>query len=89
MICRTIYRTAEFLDGFQGKITSTQALFSMYLCYNLKLCTGRTVTNCCAVIFDGGMITLAMVTLNIFHPGDVLQNPQSGYALDLTSSDKF
>jgi hypothetical protein len=79
IVCRTIYRTAEFADGFQGKITSTQSLFSTYLCYNLKSHTDRMVTNCCAVVFDSGMITLAMVTLNIFHPGDVLQNPQSDY----------
>ncbi|KAH9975497.1 RTA1-domain-containing protein [Lactifluus volemus] len=67
---RTIYRTAEFLDGFQGTIASTQPLF---------------------VIFDGAMITLAMVTLNIFHPGDLLQNPQleSDYYHDPTSSKKF
>ncbi|KAH9977085.1 RTA1 like protein-domain-containing protein [Lactifluus volemus] len=67
---RTIYRTAEFLDGFQGTIASTQPLF---------------------VIFDGAMITLAMVTLNIFHPGDLLQNPQSDYYHDSdpTSSKKF
>jgi hypothetical protein len=80
MVCRTIYRTAQFADGAQGKITSTQWLFSTYLCYYWKSNTDRIVTNYCAVVFDGAMITLAMVTLNIFHPGRLLENPQSEYS---------
>ena len=90
MVCRTIYRTAEFADGFQGRITSTQSLFSTYLSLQLgSRTTGRIVTNYCAVVFDGLMITLAMVTLNIFHPGDLLQNPQSDHNFYPTSNNKL
>ncbi|KAH9977096.1 hypothetical protein BGW80DRAFT_1543183 [Lactifluus volemus] len=71
---RITYRTAEVLDGFQGKVSSNQSLF---------------------IVFDATMITLAMVTLNIFYPGDLLQNPQLGHHHDLdpissqASSNKF
>ncbi|KAI0061919.1 RTA1-domain-containing protein [Artomyces pyxidatus] len=51
---RSIYRTIELADGWDGKIYTTQSLFT---------------------ILDGLMITLAMFTLNIFHPGYLLPGP--------------
>ncbi|KAH9972123.1 RTA1-like protein [Lactifluus volemus] len=39
-----------------------------------------TSTQWLFIVFDGAMITLAMVTLNIFHPGRLLENPQSEYS---------
>ena len=38
-----------------------------------------------AVVFDGVMITLAMLTLNVFHPGMFLR--ESDYPLPTTSED--
>jgi hypothetical protein len=74
MACRTIYRVIEFADGWNGKVNSTQWLFSkswssfaapspaLGVVQKYKLMTH-------AAVFDGIMITLAMYTLNIFHPG--------------------
>jgi len=52
---RSVYRTIELIDGWSGKIISTQSYFN---------------------IFDGAMILLSMVTLNIFHPGLLLNEPK-------------
>jgi len=52
ILIRTVYRTIEFLDGWNGKIISTQWLFN---------------------VFDATMITLAMLTLNVFHPGVLMR----------------
>lgn len=49
---RTVYRTIEFVGGWDGKVNTTQWYFN---------------------VFDGAMITLAMLTLNIFHPGIFLR----------------
>ncbi|KAJ7754216.1 RTA1 like protein-domain-containing protein [Mycena maculata] len=48
LLIRAIYRTLELLNGFEGRIISTQRYFN---------------------ILDGGMIALAIFTLNIAHPG--------------------
>jgi hypothetical protein len=75
MVCRTIYRTAEFVSGWNGKIYSTQWLFSTCVCYKLH----RIVTNYCAVVFDATMIAQAMWTLNIIHPGVYLKKSDDPY----------
>jgi len=51
---RSIYRTIELIDGWDGKIISTQWYFN---------------------VFDGAMIVLSMFTLNLFHPGLLLNEP--------------
>ncbi|KAH9977062.1 RTA1-like protein [Lactifluus volemus] len=61
IIIRTIYRTVEFVDGWDGKVYSTQWLF---------------------IVFDGVMITLAMWTLNIIHPGVFLQTSDHPYPVN-------
>jgi len=48
---RSIYRTIELANGWNGRIISTQVFFN---------------------VLDGGMITLAMYTLNLCHPGWLL-----------------
>ncbi|KDQ59791.1 hypothetical protein JAAARDRAFT_127024 [Jaapia argillacea MUCL 33604] len=48
---RSVYRTVELTDGWNGRIISTQVYFN---------------------VLDGGMITIAMFTLNFFHPGRLL-----------------
>ncbi|KDQ59799.1 hypothetical protein JAAARDRAFT_175339 [Jaapia argillacea MUCL 33604] len=48
---RSVYRTVELTDGWNGRIISTQVYFN---------------------VLDGGMITIAMYTLNFFHPGRLL-----------------
>ncbi|KAG9035790.1 hypothetical protein FRB95_010558 [Tulasnella sp. JGI-2019a] len=54
---RSVYRTAELLDGWGGPVTTNQTLFDL---------------------LDGVPVFLAMVTLNIFHPGRLI--PQGGPA---------
>ncbi|KAI0255342.1 RTA1-domain-containing protein [Lactifluus subvellereus] len=58
IVIRTIYRTVEFVNGWNGKVISTQWLFN---------------------VFDGTMITLAMLTLNAFHPGVLMQELEYPY----------
>ncbi|KAJ7719311.1 RTA1 like protein-domain-containing protein [Mycena metata] len=48
LLIRAIYRTLELIDGFEGRIISTERYFN---------------------VLDGGMITLAIFTLNLAHPG--------------------
>ncbi|VDB99988.1 unnamed protein product [Peniophora sp. CBMAI 1063] len=48
LFIRSIYRTVELADGWDGVIINTEWPFD---------------------IFDGAMITLAMITLNVIHPG--------------------
>ncbi|KAI0048955.1 RTA1-domain-containing protein [Auriscalpium vulgare] len=51
ILIRSIYRTIELADGWNGKVNSTQVYFN---------------------VFDGAMVTLAMYTLNVCHPGYLL-----------------
>ncbi|KAJ7106332.1 RTA1-domain-containing protein [Mycena epipterygia] len=48
LLIRAIYRTLELLDGFTGRIISTERYFN---------------------VLDGGMIVLAIFTINVVHPG--------------------
>ncbi|KAI9451626.1 RTA1-like protein [Lactarius psammicola] len=64
IVIRTIYRVIEFVDGWNGKINSTQWYF---------------------IVFDGIMITLAMLTLNAFHPGVFLR--ESDFLVPTNSED--
>ncbi|EIN12984.1 RTA1-like protein [Punctularia strigosozonata HHB-11173 SS5] len=48
---RSIYRTIELSDGWNGRVIHTQVYFN---------------------VLDGAMITIAMFTLNFFHPGRLL-----------------
>ncbi|KAG8995735.1 hypothetical protein FRB94_008789 [Tulasnella sp. JGI-2019a] len=52
---RSIYRTAELLDGWGGPIITNQTMFDL---------------------LDGVPVFLAMVALNVFHPGRLI--PQGG-----------
>ncbi|EIM90022.1 RTA1-domain-containing protein [Stereum hirsutum FP-91666 SS1] len=54
LLIRSVYRTIELADGWNGTVITTQVYFN---------------------VFDGAMITLAMYTLNIFHPGFLLPQP--------------
>ncbi|KAI0040112.1 RTA1-domain-containing protein, partial [Auriscalpium vulgare] len=56
LLIRSVYRTIELADGWNGKVISTQVLFN---------------------VFDGAMVTLAMYTLNICHPGYLLRQDDS------------
>ncbi|TFY67763.1 hypothetical protein EVG20_g3827 [Dentipellis fragilis] len=64
IIIRSIYRTVELVDGFQGKIITTEIWFN---------------------IFDGAVIVLAMVTLNVLHPGFLLRHSPYTLANDTSS----
>ena len=71
-VCRTVYRVIEFSDGWNGKVILTQWLFSAWSF------TASSSGHCIHVgnsadVFDGTMITLAMWTLNLFHPGIYLR----------------
>ncbi|KAH7106600.1 RTA1-domain-containing protein [Auriculariales sp. MPI-PUGE-AT-0066] len=53
LFVRTVYRTIELTDGWNGKVITNQNLF-----------------NWC----DGMPIAVAMLTLNVFHPGRLIYN---------------
>ncbi|KAI0050303.1 RTA1-domain-containing protein, partial [Auriscalpium vulgare] len=59
ILIRSVYRTIELADGWNGKVISTQVLFN---------------------VLDGAMISLAMLTLNIVHPGIFLARAPVGDA---------
>ncbi|GJE86154.1 RTA1 domain-containing protein [Phanerochaete sordida] len=63
---RSIYRTIELSDGWNGRIISTQRYFDW---------------------LDGGMITLATFTINIFHPGFLLGRGETWKAARQAASD--
>ncbi|KAG8948799.1 hypothetical protein FRC04_009262 [Tulasnella sp. 424] len=54
---RSIYRTIELLDGWNGPIITNETLFN---------------------VLDGMQILLAMVTLNVLHPGWLVPLPRVG-----------
>ncbi|KAJ6555729.1 RTA-like protein [Mycena sp. CBHHK59/15] len=58
---RAIYPTLELLDGFEGRIISTERFFN---------------------VLDGGMIMLAILALNVAHPGMCLA-PQDKASSDI------
>ncbi|KAG8954528.1 hypothetical protein FRC03_011468 [Tulasnella sp. 419] len=60
---RSVYRTIELLDGWNGSIISNQLLFNL---------------------LDGMPIVVAMVSLNVFHPGFLLPRPHSGNQNELS-----
>jgi hypothetical protein len=68
---RAIYRTVELADGWNGKIISTQILFSTFLS-RLFVNRAHGKRFFFLVVLDGAMITLAMYTMNIAHPGLLL-----------------
>ena len=85
IVCRTIYRVVEFVSGWNGTVVSTQWLFSTWL---FIIPCPRVIIGDCADVFDGTMITLAMFTLNFFHPGIYLQesgspSPTSSEGIDM------
>ena len=68
-----MYRTIELADGWNGKIISTQVLFSAFpskLFVNTVLMESNSFFF--ADVLDGAMITLAMYTMNFAHPGLLL-----------------
>ncbi|TFY79769.1 hypothetical protein EWM64_g4240 [Hericium alpestre] len=53
LFIRSVYRTIELSDGWNGRVISTQVYFN---------------------VLDGAAIVLAMFTLNVFHPGLLLDS---------------
>jgi uncharacterized ion transporter superfamily protein YfcC len=56
LFIRSIYRTAELADGWNGRIISTEVYFN---------------------VLDGAMVVLAIITLNVAHPGVLLAMPEA------------
>ncbi|KAJ7242051.1 hypothetical protein C8J57DRAFT_1526451 [Mycena rebaudengoi] len=54
LFIRSIYRTIELQDGWEGRIIHTELYFN---------------------VLDGGMIVLAIFTMNFVHPGLFLREP--------------
>lgn len=87
MVCRTIYRVLEFIEGWNGEIMTTEWPFSTWSFINVaRLESHSIITDNVADVFDGAMIVCAMYTLNIFHPGFFLQLPDES-SLTMTRSD--
>lgn len=86
---RSVYRVIEFADGFNGSIAHTQVLFSKSILYSVHAirCSSQRVPD----VFDGAMVTLAMYTLNAFHPGVLLKKTaaDAAYALADRSGASF
>ncbi|KAF8878969.1 RTA-like protein, partial [Infundibulicybe gibba] len=59
LFIRSVYRTFELSDGFNGKVFKTEVYFN---------------------VLDGGMVTLAMFTLNFAHPGLLLKKQAASSA---------
>lgn len=85
MIYRTVYRVVEFVDGWGGKVNKTQWYFSTSPFATLALAVWNPNQILTAVVFDGIMISLAMLTLNAFHPGVFLR--VSDYPVPTNSED--
>ena len=70
-----MYRTIELADGWNGRIISTQVLFSAFL-PSQSFCELTENDTFLSFFFtdvlDGAMITLAMYTMNFAHPGLLL-----------------
>ena len=63
------------MSGWNGTVISTEWLFSRWsFVAAFRLESYRIITDDHADVFDGTMITLAMFTLNLFHPGIFLRN---------------
>jgi len=94
MVCRTIYRVLEFVEGWTGEIMITEWPFSTWSFINVaRLESYSTITDNVADVFDGAMIVCAMFTLNFFHPGFFLQlpddsNPTLSRSDDITLNDR-
>lgn len=72
--CSAIYRLIELSDGWNGKVISTQWLFSKWPLYFIArsfICMILTYSSSTDV-FDGAMVVLAMITLAVLHPGYLL-----------------
>lgn len=65
---RSIYRVIELADGWLGRVIRTEVYFSAFFTYPLS-----SVINCfpwlLIDVLDGVMITLAIYTFNVIHPG--------------------
>jgi len=69
---RAIYRTIELSEGWNGRIISNELYFStshiFLVCFH---CSQLLMDNVIDVL-DGAMVTIAMYTINIGHPGLLL-----------------
>lgn len=63
----------EFVSGWNGKVISTQWVFSAWSLSFFFFPILIVIIGDHADVFDGTMIVLAMYTLNLFHPGNYLQ----------------
>jgi hypothetical protein len=72
LVPRAIYRTIELSDGWNGRIISNEIYFSEYLWFSdLPLPVQLLMYNPLDAL-DGAMVTIAMYTINIAHPGILL-----------------
>ena len=83
------------MSGWKGTVISTQWVFSRWsFVAASRLESYRIITDDHADVFDGTMITLAMFTLNLFHPGIFLRNidyltPSSSSSEGASLEDRF
>jgi hypothetical protein len=72
ILSSAVYRTIELAGGWNGRVISTQRYFSalMLLFYLITLVIPFFSTD----VLDGAMVTLAIFTLNIAHPGLLLDD---------------
>lgn len=66
-IIRSVYRTIELANGWAGPIISTERYFGTFC----TVLAGEYAYSALLLIdwLDGGMVTIAICTLNFIHPG--------------------
>ncbi|KAJ7162969.1 RTA1 like protein-domain-containing protein [Mycena filopes] len=65
LFVRSIYRTVELADGWNGRVIHTEVYFN---------------------VLDGGMVILAIFTINFAHPGRLLGPKRDAYVTEKTHS---
>jgi len=70
ILIRSVYRTIELLDGWTGRIITTQLYFVCV--FSKSICSA--VLTLLQNVLDGGAIVVAMFAINIFHPGFLLRD---------------
>jgi hypothetical protein len=71
-LIRAIYRVIELAGGWDGRVIETEVYFSTFFPLLSIYSGAHLFIHLRSDVLDGAMITLAMFTLNFFHPGCLL-----------------
>ena len=71
----------EFVSGWNGKVISTQWVFSAWSLFTFLFTNLIVIIGDYADVFDAVMIVLAMFILNLVHPGTYLRDDYAALPL--------